>query len=179
MNFLSCITGLALLASLASSAQFNEQMMPRKKSGFSWDKVYTGGDIGGGFTGSSFLLNISPLIGYEITPRYSAGLGLTYIYYSDKSSTPTYRTSIYGASLFNRFNVLEFVFLHAEYQWLNGEFDYFRPGRTWINNIWVGGGIKQGMGSSYAFLMVLWNLNETYYSYPRSPWIRGGISIGL
>ena len=151
-------------------------MIKKEKKGFDWSKVYTGGDLGAGYNGSQFVVNVSPLIGYQLTKRYSAGIGLTYLYVSDKSQN--FRTSIYGASIFNRLNLADFLFLHAEYMWLNGPFDYFRP-RSWYQNCWVGGGIKQGVGNSYVSLMALWNLGPDDSPLFPTPWIRGGIAIGF
>ena len=151
-------------------------MLKKEKKGFDWSKVYTGGDLGAGYNGSMFLLNISPMFGYQLTKRYSAGLGITYLYVNDK--VQKYKTSIYGLSVFNRLNLADFLFLHGEYMWLNGPFDYFL-GRSWYQNLWVGAGLKQGVGNSYVSLMALWNLGPDESPLFPSPWIRGGISIGF
>ena len=67
------------------------------------DRIYFGG--GGGFSASSNQTNISvfPQVGYKITDRYSAGIGITYQYVKVKQ--PSFTLSNFGWSVFNRFNI--------------------------------------------------------------------------
>lgn len=144
---------------------------------WSWDKVYTGGGLGLQF-GAVTLVNIAPDIGYKITERYSAGIGLRYMYFADRRYTPPYELNIYGASIFNRFIVTSFFFLHGEYEVLNGPWNQqFPKNRFNLNNVWVGGGLRQGAGNASINIMALWNLNDE--GYLPNPQIRMGISIGL
>jgi hypothetical protein len=144
-----------------------------KKKFPDWSKVYTGGGLGLQF-GTVTLINVAPDIGYKITERYSAGVGLRYMYLQ----IPGYKIDIYGASIFNRFIVTDFFFLHGEYEVLNGPWDYRFPGHRFnLNNVWVGGGLRQGGGGTSFNVMALWNLNDE--GYLPNPQIRMGISIGL
>lgn len=149
---------------------------PPKKEFWSKDRIVYGGDMGLLF-GSITFINLSPTIGYKVTNRYIPGVGINYLYYRDNRMN--FETSIYGGSIFNRFYVMKFLFLHAEYQILNGKFDYYLD-RFNIHNVWVGAGISRSiLGAASLNLLVLFNLNETEYSFPASPWIRGGIGIGF
>lgn len=149
-----------------------------KEPFWSWDRVYYGGGLGLQF-GTLTMINISPDIGYKITQRYSAGIGLRYIYFADRRYIPAVTSSIYGASVFNRFLITSFLFAHAEYEVLNGAWDYSTSRRFFIANVWVGGGIRQSVGGAGLNLMILWNINKSPYSPFPSPQIRGGISIGI
>ena len=79
---------MLLLASvLTCFAQF-EQDKPSFK-----DRLFFGG--GFGLTvGSVTHVDISPMVGYRITDRFSAGIGLSYQYY--KYPAYNIKTSIYG-----------------------------------------------------------------------------------
>ena len=144
-----------------------------KKPFWDWERVYTGGGIGVQF-GTVTFVNVAPDIGYKITERYSAGIGLRYMYFK----TPAYKLDIYGASVFNRFVVTDFFFLHGEYEVLNGPWNANYPDHRFnLNNVWVGGGLRQGSDNVYLNLMVLWNLNDNIYL--DNPQIRMGISVGL
>lgn len=144
---------------------------------FDKEKLVYGGDIGLALGDVTFI-NISPMVGYKVSKRYVPGIGITYQYI--RYNVYNFQTSIYGGSIFQRFYFFPFLFAHAEYQLLNGEFDPFSRERITLNNIWVGGGIQQRLGGIAGMsLMVLFNLNELPYSYPQSPWIRGGISFGI
>ncbi len=170
--FFTCL----LFSALCFSQDFNPPAPKKEKLPFwSWDRVYTGGGIGLQF-GAVTLANIAPDIGYMITERYSAGIGLRYMYFSDKRYSPPYEINIYGGSIFNRFIVTDFLFLHGEYEVLNGPWRYLNQ-RFWLNNVWVGGGLRQGSGNVFLNLMALWNLNDE--GYLPNPQIRMGISVGL
>ncbi|MBI2271559.1 MAG: hypothetical protein HYU69_14535 [Bacteroidetes bacterium] len=147
------------------------------QKGFQWNKVFVGGNIGAQF-GSITVVNISPIIGYRITERLAAGIGATYIYYNYRALR--FSSSIYGASVFGRFYVLENIFAHAEYELLNVDSYDFPGTRTNIENIYVGGGFRQALGGrSYMTIMALWNINESKYSPYGNPIIRMGFSFGL
>ncbi len=154
----------------------------KKESFWSWDKVVYGGDIGATF-GEVTFVNISPMIGYRLTKRLVPGISPIYQYIRIRDQGITYlETHVYGAAFSTRYYVLDYVFGHGEYQWLNGEYDYIsRPGqRINIQAVLLGGGINYGTGGgSSIYAMILWDvLHDPFYPY-NSPIIRGGISIGI
>lgn len=149
------------------------------------DRLFFGGNFGLQF-GSITNIDISPLVGYRITPRFSAGLGITYQYirYNDFD----YNTSVYGGRVFSRFivtgpNAPTNVFIHAEYEMLNG--DVINPNTLLIEKDWVPGafaglGFIQGIGGRAAFgLTVLYNfLYDPERSFYGSPWVvRAGFTF--
>ena len=76
------------------------------KKEFSFDDFYAGGNFGLQF-GTITLIDVSPLIGYKITDRYSMGIGGTYTYYRDKRFNPAYTSNVYGGRLFAKFIIWE------------------------------------------------------------------------
>lgn len=147
------------------------------------DRLFIGGGLGLQF-GTSTYIEIAPIIGYKLTERLSAGLGLKYIYYKLKySSTQSYSTNIYGGGPFVRFNVIEGLFLHAEYEVLNLEVPdiYYREYvRKNITSVFLGGGYRQMIGNSSSLdLLLLFNVNESMYTPYPNPVIRIGFSFGL
>ena len=168
-----------LISAVCSSQDFNPPVPKKdeKKPFWSWDRVYGGGGIGLQF-GTITLVNVAPDIGYKITERYSAGVGIRYIYFSDRRPPP-YSLNIYGASVFNRLIITDFLFAHAEYEVLNGQWNPYTTRRFNLNNVWVGGGLRQVTGNVSLNLTALWNLNvEPFNPFP-NPQIRMGISVGL
>ena len=144
---------------------------------WSWQRVYVGGGLGLQF-GTITLIDVSPDFGYRITERYSAGIGIKYIHIADRRFTPPATLDIYGGSVFNRFIVTDFLFLHGEYEIINGPWNSpYNFERFNLNNVWAGGGLRQAVGNSSLNIMVLWNLNDE--GYMPNPQIRMGISIGL
>jgi len=168
---------LQLIFALKFTAQDSISRRNTPPKAFQWGKVFVGGNIGAQF-GSITVVNVSPIIGYRITERLSAGFGLTYIYYNYKAYN--FSSSIYGGNIFGRFYILENVFAHAEYELLNLDSYDFPGTRTNIENIYVGGGFRQAIGArSFFTIMALWNINESKYSPYGNPIIRMGFSIGL
>lgn len=138
-----------------------------------WDKIYVGGNLGLQF-GTVTYIDISPLVGYRITNRFSAGPGITYRYTKirgfDASST-------YGGRIFARHTIGQQFFAHTEYETLNTEFldpvGRDQIVRGWVPGFFVGGGIYQPLGRRGAvFIYGLYNLLYNNIKSPyQSPWV--------
>ena len=168
------------------------------------DRLFFGGSFGlaiGQYTD----IEISPHVGYYITPRWGAGIGFTYEYYNNKYHWPfinhlgqiyyeRYETHIWGGRIFTNYviinNVNDFIplglhfriFAHAEYEALSYEKGFFihdAPGRELQNSILVGGGLRFPMGKRSSMnLTLLWNLNSQLNSiYGNGPILRFGYNF--
>ena len=59
------------------------------------EKIFIGGNLGATF-GTITNINVSPMIGYKITPKTIAGISLTYQYFRQKYPNGfEYKTNIY------------------------------------------------------------------------------------
>ncbi len=151
---------------------------PKKKEPIK-DKLFFGGGIGLQF-GTVTLIEVAPIVGYKVTPRFQPGIGLTYSYYNDNRYTYPVNYSTYGGSVFARFFLFEGLFAHAEAEALNIKVYYSATAtsREWIENYLIGGGYFQKMGErSGMYLLVLWNLNQTDLTPYANPVIRIGFSF--
>jgi len=159
------------------------------------DKIFFGGNFGLQF-GTVTNIEISPIVGYNVSPKFAAGLGLRYEFIKSSSNAygyQPYETNIYGGSVFTRYmlfqnlgeqlnlGIANSLFTHAEYEFLSLEKRYFEyppsreQGRFLAHSVLVGGGLFQPMGRRGGFLMMLlWNLNETASSPYSNPIIRIG-----
>lgn len=174
----ACAFAFAGAAAQTDSTAARKKTKKEKEGGFDWSRVSVGGNAGGGGSSGYTTILIAPTIGYRVTDRFMPGIGFKYIYFSDRFNRIS--TNIYGGSLYGRYFLSDFLFAHAEYEVLNGEFEPFTNRRININNVWVGGGLAQKFGEgSYAIFGALWNLNESAYSFPQSPQIIGGVVFGL
>ena len=159
------------------------------------ERIFFGGNFGLQL-GTITNIELSPLVGYKITPDFSAGTGIRYEYYKSTGKygySPSYRTFIYGSSVFTRYMFLRdlgdklrlgtgsALFAHAEYEVLSlekkiFEYPYTEEGRFFIHSVLVGGGLFQPVGRRGGVLfMVLWNLNESYDSPYSNPIMRVGL----
>jgi hypothetical protein len=160
---------LLILAFLSISAA------ARAQPGFS-DRLYFGGNVGFSFGRVTFA-EVSPIVGYKITEKLSAGTGVTYIYFKSGD----FSTHIYGGRLFARYLISQSVFAHVEDELLSREIIDFKGERRRIdlNSVLVGGGFRQNIsGRSFATIMVLFNLTPSIYSPYTNPIIRIGFNFG-
>lgn len=144
--------------------------------------LFFGGGLGLQF-GTVTLIEVSPLIGYKITPKFSIGLSPTYKYYSyNYTGYGKISTNVYGGSIFSRYFIFENIFAHVEFETLayNTREPYQPTYMQQFNSLFVGGGYNQRIGGNSAmYILVLWNLNDTPDSPYINPVIRVGFSVGL
>lgn len=159
------------------------------------DRLVFGGGVGLQF-GTITLIDVSPVIGYRITPKLESGIGLTYKYYRykdfyfDQTTFQRFdlKSNIYGASLYSRYHILENIFAHVEVERLQYNFDniYYSgglmmrdPTTAYVTGIFVGGGLRQRISAgSYFYILALWNLNDDAMSPYSNPILRMGVLFG-
>ncbi len=149
------------------------------------DKVYFGGGFGFN-AGTNFTnISVSPLVGYKITDRLSAGISITYQYNDYKNVDASF--THYGGGLFSRFMITRQFFATAEYEYLTIEFptsaDFKNTDREGFSSMFVGGGFAQPIGRNASFTIIgLYNLlyEDTGNSPYDNPFIvRAGFNVGF
>lgn len=178
---------LSILITIVLSMHVNTYSQEIQRSPFK-ERFYFGGNLGLQF-GSATYIDISPLVGYRITEKFSAGLGATYIYYNIKETAYNYgyETSIYGGRVFARYHFMENLFAHAETEVLNMDVPEIITGtnqytlvRDNIVSVLGGGGYAQPIGARSALIvMLLWNFTEDQYSPYENPIFRVGFNAGF
>jgi len=188
-RFILAAFSLIILSSLNLTAQDTIKAPPKQKNHSILDRIDFGGYLGAQF-GTITVIDVSPLASYRITESFHAGVGFTYLYFKDSRYSPDYSASSYGGSIFARYFIWRDLFAHLEYAPLyvtyydyydNGSGGYYRvKSATWVHDFMVGGGYRQWIGErAFMSLMVLFNVNESFYSPYRNPIIRIGFGVGL
>jgi hypothetical protein len=157
-----------------------ETMQTRKKES-PLKKMYIGGNIGGGWWSDGANLEISPIIGYRVTNDFHAGLRFTYLYSYYSNYGTKYSYNDFGGSLFARYYLFNFLFVHAEFEELSSQY-YLSDGsktRKWVPGLFVGGGLYQRFGNTFTSLAILFNVLESEYSPYSNPIIRIGFGVGF
>ncbi len=167
---LSIIIGLSFGLFFNALAQGGPELEEGEKASL-WDKMYVGGNLGLQF-GTVTYIDISPLVGYRFTNRFSAGPGITYRYLKYRGFEGA---STYGGKIFARHTLGRQFFLHAEYESLNtqvleGISGQSRLVRDWVPGFFAGGGIFQPVGERAA--VVIYALYNFLYDNLRSPYQR-------
>ncbi len=183
------ILSVILFSASVAKGQFKEEKPPLR------DRMFFGGNFWMSF-GTVTDIEISPLLGFFVSPRLAVAGGIKYRFYRYKNDPVLPDGShIYGFNVFTRYYIIPdmsewikglnlSVFTHAEYEGLSLDNYYdatsttYTPGRFWINSVLVGGGISQRIGQRSAInLMLLYNLNESANSLESNPVIRVGFSF--
>ncbi len=174
-NFISVLMLLCFISFSAVSQNTDSKPSDRRQ------KVEHPYIIGGGLGlqfGTITFIELSPKIGYRFTEHFTTGLGGTYQYFRDRRSGLDYSTTVYGGSVFVQHDIWNSFYAYAEFEYLTYE-DYYNE-QVVSENILIGGGYKQWLSNrSYAYLSLLYNINETYKTPYSNPVFRTGFIIRL
>ena len=184
---------LVLLTTLISTNISAQDKNNKKEELSPKERLFFGGNFIVSFSTGDAIIEVSPVIGYRVFSRLELATGPIYMYLreSDLFLTETRNTHIFGGRFYSRYHVVQDldnilpvninlgIFMHAEYAGISVENDFFpgnnKDGRFWDHNVLVGGGIRQPFGkNTYAFISLLYNLDEDYESIYRSPVVRFG-----
>jgi hypothetical protein len=136
------------------------------------ERLYFGGNLGLQ-VGTVTRIDVSPLAGVMITPKFSSGVGATYQYYDDNRFQGSTGSS-YGGRVFARYNVLPNIFAYSELESINwNAYNYSndRFQRTWTDAFFLGAGYFAPFGprggANFTFLYNLMHDNRnSFYSEP-------------
>lgn len=149
-------------------------------------RFFLEGNFGFNVSNTSTAILFSPLLGYKINNKLSAGGGPMFEYISYRyTPTDVYKNTTLGGRAFARYNILDNLFVHGEYNIINYKL-FATNERVWESHLPVGGGYRQSLGGrSTINLMilydVLYNPESDYnrYSTYNGFIMRGGINFGF
>ena len=163
------LSGLIFISG-ATFAQLGDYTPDRNRN---WqDRLYFGGGFGlsAGSWGTS--IRLSPIVGYMITSRVSAGVGATYEFYKYNYGGIEFNDNRWGGSLFLRVNLVRQIFAYGEYSFINYSYLGNSEDRRTVDRLPVGLGLSQPLGrrSAVNFIAAYDLLYETNGAY-NSPWV--------
>jgi hypothetical protein len=166
-----------------SFGQDDDYFKKENKLKFDKSRIYFGGNLGSLEFGSTTSIDLAPVAGYRFTDKLSAGLGVSFKYYSD--NTNYFNTCIYGGRIVVNYAAYKYILTQAEgdvlsfesrYWDTNGQFS--KQPRFIYPAVYIGGGYMQKMGEhSFAFFMILWNLLDAANSPYQNPDLRIGFTF--
>jgi len=155
-------------------------------------KWYYGGTVGFNFWGDYFYLSVNPLVGYQVSPKFSVGGKVQYAYINDQRYAGLELTSHnYGAGIFTRYRPIYQIYLHAEFDYASYEdytiYDplvgdpYAESERNWVPFLLLGGGFVQHVGpNASVYVEVLFDVLQNENSpYGWDPIISIGGGVGF
>ncbi|MEZ5015119.1 MAG: hypothetical protein R2794_12595 [Chitinophagales bacterium] len=140
------------------------------------DNILVGGSFSAMFGQTSYL-EISPQVGYLITPHFLAGIGGTYEFLSQNYNSPSvvdYKANVYGARVFLEHDLFFDFFAHAEYakNWYTVKYEDYplaEESNTYPEGL-VGLGYNSFAGDKGRFqIILLYDLIQDAYSISASP----------
>jgi hypothetical protein len=170
---------LSLAVVLGSSAPAQQDSILRTPKPTFKPFVFYGGNVYLSF-GSGTTIGVSPMVGMYFTPQLSAGVGVTYIYYTRDDL----KSNVYGGRLMARYDIIPQIYAKTEFSYLvyNDTFKGVDIGSTSVPYLFVGGGYRQPIGPrSYLELDIMFdvlrNENSQYNNW--EPLISVGVSVGV
>lgn len=168
---------LFFLLFFTSLTTFAQRSTPKDPS-----PVFFGGNFGLNFSNNYWLVNVSPMIGYRLTPPLSIGAGLIYQY--ERDSRLKYRVHSYGINTFVRYDLsntlmkdIPFgIFFQTDYDGTqnNIRYDNFPSYNKFINRLFLGAGAISAVGRSRIFVMLSFDMLNLNDSDGVVPLVRGG-----
>ena len=198
LNEVNAQTRSGSVSDVQNNQRTRSQPTPQNKDeqrGFKKENLRFGGNFGAAF-GPITYVDISPMVGYQFTRRFQAGMGLIYNYYAENIPPyPRLSMHIFGVNPYAQFSVVQLpsfhLFLRGEYMLLNeninfGIYDfvagaYLEPKRGFVHYPMIGGGVLLPVGQNGGIsIQLMWDLIEKERSiYGSNPILRMGIMLGL
>jgi len=148
-------------------------------------RFFFGGGVGASF-GTVDYVEVSPMVGFRVVPRFDVGFQPFYRWSDDGRYSPSIETSDYGASVFARFRIIAGFFAETDYQVTSFEFPNGTGGtdRDTYDAFLLGGGYFFGFGNHVGFYTsVLYDLsyddNDPFIPYDSPVRVQVGVSVGF
>jgi hypothetical protein len=141
-------------------AKKEEEKKEDKISTFELKKrIYVGGEFGFSFGVGSTYLHLAPLIGYDITKRFSAGLSSMYQFWRVRTPYDTYNFSTVGAGIFTRYRPIDWLITQVEFDLYNTvDFAGQTYERTNVPAFMAGLGFARSMGEgAYGHVILMYD----------------------
>ena len=140
------------------------------------DKIYAGGNMSFNIYNSWILFEAAPFVGYKVTPEFSLGTGIKYIYIGNPQFD--IKQSYYGGNIFSRYKFTDNFMAHVEFEVLRVyelnpiKLNYLE--RTNASMFNLGAAYSSALGSNGSVqIMLLYDLINDYNSPYRSYYIFG------
>lgn len=156
------------------------------------DRLFTGGNLGFNIFNNYLFLDLAPIVGYRITEKLGAGVGVRYSLI--RNLTTKQNWSNYGGSVFARYKIIPQIFLHTEFEALRSyNYDIYSPNygdRAMAYMLFAGGGYNSGNNSGLNFsLMLLYDFIDHVNSPYQNAYllgqsgppiiVRAGVTVGF
>lgn len=193
---LVCIIALLSIVQYSKAQDEQPAPPPEPKKGFDKSKLFAGGNFGLNFSSAYTLINVSPQIGYRFNNYVAAGVGVNFLYTSQRSyysNGDTYSKTNYGVggiNIFGRVYPIQQVLLQLQpelnYTWGKQKFydgvtpPYKYSGQLVPSLLAGGGGALPAGGNGAFIIMVQYDLLQNSRGpYGNRPFFSFGYNVGF
>lgn len=162
MKKIILFSSISTLLTLTSFSQEN-----KRKPNF-WDNVQFGGGLNVGVSNNATTIGVSPSAIYNVSDKFSTGVGVSYLYSKQKNSTAA--LSAYGASVLALYKPFEGVQLSSEF-----EQSFIKVANTSrsVPALYLGAGYNLGRNVTAGVRYdVLYNKDKSLFASPLTPFVR-------
>ncbi len=175
MKKLAFILFLFLTLSHLSQAQSLDSSIPksdRKKEHVNKKTRFYGG-FGLAFGNQIFLIQMQPGFIYQFSPKFHAGSGIYYSYYSYKRLQGTSKSHIYGGSVHGAFLPIRQIETSLEFQYLFMDTSYLQQkSHKEVPALYIGAGYRTRHAVFGLRYDLLYKEGNSIYHTPLQPFIR-------
>ena len=158
---------------------------PAKQKSPVLKRFFFGGGVGASF-GDVDYIEVAPLVGFKVLPRFDLGVQPFYRWIDDGRYSPSVTTSDYGVTLFARVRVWSGLFVEGDYQFTSYEYPNVGGGTTrdTYNTFLAGGGYAFPVGGNVGFYVsALYDFsydgNDVNRPYDSPVRVQVGVSVGF
>jgi len=154
----------------------------------SWkQRIVVGGSLSASF-GDFTYIDVSPLVGYRITKKWTTGVGFTYQYSKVNYDSPLlildYKANVFGGRLYTEYDLFYGLFAHVEYEhlWYKKIYEDTNYGEYTgdVPALYLGGGYNFMIGENSKFqVMALYDVLNTNESLYNPLVFRVGFNLGF
>ncbi len=177
-----------IVAALPALAQTPEPSPPptddEKPAAFN-QRVFFGGAVGAAF-GTVDYVELAPMVGFRIAPRFEMGVQPFYRWTDDHRYSPSFSTTDYGATIFGRVRIWQGLFGEGDYQYTSYEYQNAGGGSTRdTNNAFLAGaGYAFPVAQHVAFYAsalydFTYSSSDLHYPYDSPVRYSVGVSVGF
>jgi len=124
------------------------------------ERIYVGGELGLSVSPGGGYILLAPIVGYDLTEHFSAGISTMYQLYRFRTYSGTFNLSTVGMGVFGRYRPIDQLILQAEFDVFN-TVDFVNgtsyKDRTNVPAFMTGLGYAGGGSKSYYQIIVLYD----------------------
>ncbi|MGE5812239.1 MAG: hypothetical protein ACM339_12100 [Ignavibacteria bacterium] len=151
-------------------------------------RIYLGGTVSFSFWNDYFYLGLFPMIGYQFSNKFTAGIRVGYAYLNDDRYSPALKSDNYGGGVFAQYSIIPQIYAKSELLYCSFErvatvtLTNYTTERVGVPLLLLGAGYNHQISrNASVFVEFMWDVIQDDNSpFPSGePFISFGAGVGL